>query len=104
VLAPGEPFPIDFDDHRTSFELPFGDEYFWRLSERATLKQRAVIFPNITDLGEFRFNFDTTLSVDLNRRLAWRFTFSDRYLSNPPAGFKQNDILFATGLRVKFGR
>ena len=103
-FAEPDPLPVDFDNTRTSFELLFGDEYFWKISDSITLKQRAVIFPNMSDFGEFRLNFDTTLGIDLNKRLAWQFTFSDRFLSNPPDGFKQNDILFATGLRVKFGR
>ncbi|MBA3355344.1 MAG: DUF481 domain-containing protein [Pyrinomonadaceae bacterium] len=53
--------------------------------------------------GEYRINFDGALVADITRRIGWQLTLSDRYLSDPPGGLKQNDLLLTTGLRVKLG-
>jgi len=42
--------------------------------------------------------------VNLKRWLAWQFTISDRYLSDPVEGNLRNDVLYTTGLRLKFAR
>jgi hypothetical protein len=34
--------------------------------------------------------------------LAGKNTFSDVYVTNPPAGKKTNDVLFSTGLSLSF--
>jgi len=60
-------------------------------------------FPNLTNGGEYRVNFDTTLVTDISRRIGWQITLSDRYLSNPPPGFEKNDLLLTTGLKIKLG-
>jgi len=39
----------------------------------------------------------------VTKRIGWHITLSDRYLSNPPSGFRQNDLLLTTGVKVKLG-
>jgi len=58
---------------------------------------------DLSDTGEYRVNFDTSLVTDVTKRIAWQLTLSDRYLSNPPPGLKQNDLLLTTGIRLKLG-
>lgn len=87
---------------RSSGELLFGEELTHKLSARSLLKHKMVIFPNLSEFGDARVNFDTTVVTNLNRWLAWQVTLSDRYLSNPVPGAKKNDVLFTTGLRLTF--
>lgn len=68
-----------------------------------SLKEQLFFFPNLSEGGEYRINFDAALVMDINRRFAWQVTLSDRYLSDPPGGFKQNDLLLTTGLKIKLG-
>jgi hypothetical protein len=35
--------------------------------------------------------------------MAWNITFSDRFISNPAPGRRQNDVLLTTGVRLVFG-
>jgi len=63
-----------------------------------------VLLPNMSETGEYRFNFDAGAITHLNTWLGWTVTFSDRYISNPLAGIKSNDLLLSTGLRLTFGR
>jgi putative salt-induced outer membrane protein len=68
------------------------------------LKERLVLFPNVSDVGQFRGALDTSLLTRLSNWLGWQITLSDRYLSNPLPGIKKNDLLLTTGLRLAFGR
>ncbi len=90
------------DLRRTSGELLFGDDLTLRLSDATRLTQRMVFYPNLSESGAYRINFDTSLATNLNRWLAWQFTVSDRFLSNPAPGARKNDVLFTTGIRVTF--
>jgi hypothetical protein len=62
------------------------------------------LFPNLSDGGQYRFQFDATAATKLKAWLSWQVTVSDRYLSNPLPGLKSNDELLSTGLRVTFGK
>jgi putative salt-induced outer membrane protein YdiY len=89
---------------RTSAEALLGDELSWTLNDRVTLKQKLSIFPNVTDPGEFRVNFDLTTVTAIWKWLGWQFTVSDRFLSNPVMGRRKNDVLFTTGVRLTFAK
>ena len=62
-----------------------------------------VVYPNLSDLGEYRMTFDSTAVTRLNDWLSWQVTLSDRFLSNPGPGKRKNDLLFTTGLRLTLG-
>ncbi len=88
---------------RTSGEALAGQEFTYKLSNRTSFKERLVFFPNMTDTGQYRLNFDASAVTLLKTWLGWQLTFSDRYLSNPVEGAKTNDVLLSTGLRLTFG-
>jgi putative salt-induced outer membrane protein YdiY len=89
---------------RSSGEVLMGEELTHRLSSRSLLKERLVFFPNMSNRGEFRLNFDASLVTNLNRWMSWQVTLSDRYLSNPVSGAKNNDLLLTTGIRFSFAK
>ena len=88
---------------RSSLETQLGQTLSHRVSSRVSLKEQLFFFPNLSEGGEYRINFDAQLLTDITRRIGWQVTLSDRYLSNPPSGFKQNDLLLTTGIKVKLG-
>ena len=51
-------------------------------------------------LYETAFNFGTVTKI--SKWLGWQNAFGDIYVTNPPAGAKQNDILLTTGLNFSF--
>lgn len=85
---------------RNSGEVIVGEELITKLSDRVLFKERFQFFPNLTNRGEFRHTFDASLTAKLTKFLTWNVTASNRYLSNPPFGSKNNDLLFTTGLGV----
>ena len=89
---------------RNSAELNFGDNLTHKFSKATSLVQSLRIFPNMSELGQYRINFEFGTVTTLTKLLAWQLTFSDRYQSNPVEGRKNNDILFTTGIRVNFSR
>ncbi len=91
------------DNDRTSLEAQLGQTLDHQFTPRISFKEQLFFFPNLSEGGEYRINFDAALVMDINRRLAWQVTLSDRYLSDPPGGFKQNDLLLTTGLKIKLG-
>jgi putative salt-induced outer membrane protein YdiY len=90
--------------NRTSGEALLGEEGFYKLTARASFREKLTFYPNLTNTGDYRMNFDTSAVTTIWRWLGWHFTVSDRLLSSPTAGHKKNDLLFTTGLRLSFGR
>jgi putative salt-induced outer membrane protein YdiY len=88
---------------RSSAEVMVGDELTFKVSKRTSFHQKMTFFPNLTDSGQFRLNFDLSAVTNINKWLAWQATFSDRYLTNPLPGLKGNDVLYSTGIHVTFG-
>ena len=102
-LAMNREYFDGIDNDRTSAEAQIGQTLSHQFSSRVSLKEQLFFFPNLSRGGEYRINFDTSLITDITRRIGWQITVSDRYLSDPPPGFKQNDLLLTTGIRLKLG-
>lgn len=90
------------DVDRSSAELQVGEEFSHQLSDRVLFKERFVLFPNLSDSGEYRMAFDASAVTAINKWLGWQITFSDRFTSNPLPGIKENDLILTTGLRISF--
>jgi putative salt-induced outer membrane protein YdiY len=95
---------FDNDITRRSAELTLGQEFSYTLTDRTSFNERLTFYPNLSQTGEYRLQFDTGLVTDLFRWMSWNVTFSDRFLSNPVNGREQNDILLTTGVRLVFGK
>lgn len=91
------------DITRRSAEIVSGQEFAFRLNDRTSLTERVAFYPNMSNTGEYRLQFDTSLTTDIFKWLGWNLTVSDRFLSNPVPGRQQNDVLLTTGVRVVFG-
>jgi putative salt-induced outer membrane protein len=82
-------------------ELLFGEESNHKISDTANFRQRFVIYPNMSESGEFRAQLDAGLSVSINDRMSLTATLTYRYNSDPGAGFEKDDVLFVTGISAK---
>ena len=102
-FSPNPPLTLT-NTTRNVAEVLAGEELGWKLNNRVSLNERFSAFPNLSDLGQYRFQFDATAATKLKRWLSWQITVSDRYLSNPLPGLKSNDELLSTGLRLTFGK
>jgi len=83
-------------------EVNFGDDLLYKFSPATSVTQSFRMFPNLSDTGQYRLNFDLTGVTAIKKWLGWHVTFSDRYISNPVAGRLTNDVLLSTGFRLSF--
>ena len=96
----------NFMDHtnRNSAEVNFGDDLLYKFSGTTNLTQSFRMFPNLSDTGQYRMNFDLSAVTALKKWLGWHVTFSDRFLSDPVQGRLRNDVLLSTGFRLSFAK
>jgi len=89
-------------ENRNSAEVLANQEFAMKLLSRLNLIESLQLYPNMTNTGQFRLNFDTTASVPIYKFLQLNFGVNDRYQTDPLPGRKGNDILFTTGVRFSF--
>jgi putative salt-induced outer membrane protein YdiY len=87
---------------RKSGEVAFGQEFGYQPFSKLKLFERLSVFPNLSETGEYRMNFDSTASIPVLKWLEWNLGFNSRYLSNPLAGKRKNDTILTMGIRVSF--
>jgi len=89
---------------RKTGEVVVGETFNTKINNRTTITEQFSLYPNVSDTGNYRFQFDATGATKLKNWLSWQVTYSDRYLSDPLAGFKKNDLILSTGVRLTFGK
>jgi putative salt-induced outer membrane protein YdiY len=87
---------------RSFAALSVGEELSHKIGMNTVLKEKLYIFPNLNDTGEYRGAFNFATVTKISKWLGWQNAFSDIYVTNPPEGAKQNDILLTTGLNFSF--
>jgi putative salt-induced outer membrane protein YdiY len=90
--------------NRSSAEVLVGNTLKHKFNDRVKIQQGFTLYPSLSNGGEYRFIFDSTLTADVTKRMGWFVTLADRYNSLPLAGVQKNDYLFATGLKWSFGK
>ncbi len=90
--------------HRNSAELLIGQEMKLQLNSRVRLTERAVLYPNISKIGDLRSLFDASLQTDINNWLGWHLTVGNRFNSRPIDRTEKNDFRLSTGIRFGFGK
>ncbi|HZP17182.1 MAG TPA: DUF481 domain-containing protein [Terriglobales bacterium] len=83
--------------------LTLGEELIHKLGQSTVLNQRLAFYPDLNSAGDFRGTFDFDTVTKISKRLGWQNSFSDIYVTNPPPGKRQNDVVLTTGLNVSFG-
>jgi putative salt-induced outer membrane protein YdiY len=79
-----------------------GEELMHKLGASTVLTQKLYFYPDLSETGEYRGTFNLGTVTKINQWLGWQNAFGDIYVTNPPAGKKQNDIIFTTGINVSF--
>jgi putative salt-induced outer membrane protein len=85
-----------------SLSAMFGEESTHKLSPTTSFKQRLVVFPSMSNTGEFRATFDAGLAVAMTAGMNLNVGLQHRYNSEPGTGIKKGDTLLTTGVTVKF--
>ena len=80
----------------------FGEEFTLKVGKNTSLIQNIAYFPDFIDSGNYRINFSLGTLTKIVKRLGWQNNLSDAYVTNPPAGKKQNEFVFTSGLHLAF--
>jgi putative salt-induced outer membrane protein YdiY len=84
--------------------LTLGEELMHKVGKGTVINEALSFFPNLNSLGDYRGTFSLATVTKLNNHLGWQNSFNDVYVTNPPLGKKQNDVILITGLNVSFGQ
>jgi putative salt-induced outer membrane protein len=82
--------------------LTLGEEFSHKVGASTVVVQKLYFYPNLSDTGQYRGTFDLGTVTKISKWLGWQNQFGDIYVTNPPAGKKQNDVVFTTGLNIAF--
>jgi len=95
-----EAFMANID--RNSGEVNFGDNLVYKFSGSTSVTQSFFVYPNLSDTGEYRMNFNLSAVTALKKWLGWHVSFTDNYLSDPVLGRLRNDLILSTGFQLAF--
>lgn len=94
-------------EHYTTFTrnlaaATLGEEFTHKVGAATLITEKLYFYPDFTQTGEYRgvFNFGTVTKI--SKWLGWQNAVADTYVTNPPLGKKQNDVIFTTGLNLSF--
>lgn len=82
--------------------LTLGEELTQKLGKSTVVTQNFYLYPNLQQTGEYRGIFNLGTVTKISKWLGWQNQFGDIYVSNPPTGTKNNDLIITTGLNVTF--
>jgi len=84
-------------------EAMIGEDSTNTLTPSTTFKQRLSASRGLNSDGGYRATLDTSLSVAINNTMSLKVSLQDRYDSLAEEPILPNDLLFFTGVNVKFG-
>jgi putative salt-induced outer membrane protein YdiY len=87
--------------NRSSASMVTSEELVHKVNKSTSIHQLLTFYP---EFPSYRINFDMSAVTAIRRWFSWQLTVSDRLLSNPLPGRRQNDILFTTGARLTFAK
>jgi putative salt-induced outer membrane protein len=90
--------------NRSSAEIQVGEDLLHKFSKATSVHERLTFFPNVTDGGQYRMNFDLSFDTKLRKWLAWQIAVSDRYISNPVPGTTTNNLIITTGINLTLAK
>lgn len=82
--------------------LTLGEELNHKLGKSTVVTQNFYLYPNLQQTGEYRGNLNLGTVTKINKWFGWQNQFGDVYVSNPPTGTKNNDLIITTGLNFSF--
>ena len=84
--------------------LDFGEQFTEKFGKSTMFTEQAYIFPDLKDTSQYRATVNAALSTKINSFFTWQTSFNDVYVTNPPTGTKDNDVVLTTGIGFTFTR
>lgn len=86
--------------------LTLGEELTHKAGKTTVITENFYIYPDLSSgyTGQYRMTFNLGTVTKISKWLGWQNQFNDLYVSNPPTGTKDNDVIFTTGLNFSFAQ
>ena len=88
--------------HDQTAAVLVGEKLGIQLSKRVRFDHNLNFYPNVSNLGQYRFDTTTGLTANLSKRFSLNTSLIDLYLSTPAAGSHKNNVAFTTGVGYAF--
>jgi putative salt-induced outer membrane protein len=82
--------------------LTLGEELNHKLGKSTVVTQNFYMYPNLQQTGQYRGIANLGTVTKISKWFGWQNQFGDIYVSNPPNGAKNNDLILTTGLNFSF--
>jgi putative salt-induced outer membrane protein len=84
--------------------LTLGEELMHKAGKTTVITEKFYLYPDLSNgySGQYRGEFDFGTVTKISKWLGWQNQASDIYVSNPPIGTRDNDVIFTTGLNFSF--
>jgi putative salt-induced outer membrane protein YdiY len=82
--------------------LTLGEELMHKIGKSTVITQNFYLYPDLQDTSDYRGTFNLGTVTKISKSFGWQNQFSDIYVSDPPLGAKQNDVVITTGLNYTF--
>lgn len=93
----------DVNVNRNLPGITAGEVFMHKFGKSTVVNQDFYFYPDLSNIDQYRFSIDFAAVTKINKWLAWQFTLTDRYVTDPPiAGTKTNDVILSTGINVSF--
>jgi len=79
-----------------------GEESVHKLGQSTTARQRLVVYPDLSNRGEYRATWDAGIAVPATQSMNLTAGLNVKHNSDPGSGVKRTDTLFMTGITIKF--
>jgi putative salt-induced outer membrane protein YdiY len=91
------------DDTRNSlYSVRVAEIFAWRIWEKLTADAKIEFFPNLEDLGEYRFRLESTLRYPVSKLLSLNLDVIDLYDTDPARNIPKNDLQIRSSLGITF--
>lgn len=82
--------------------LTLGQELSRKVGPTTVLSEKLYVFPDLSQTGQYRVTANLGSVTKISKWLGWQNAFGEIYVTNPPPGKKDSDLLLTTGLNVSF--
>lgn len=82
--------------------LTLGEELTHKFGKNTVVTESLYFYPDLLQTSDYRGTFSLGTVTKINKWLGWQNQFGDIYVSDPPVGARDNDLVITTGLNITF--
>ena len=81
----------DGNEHR-AYSIRIAEIFAWRVWDKLTADLKVEFFPNLAEVGEYRFRLESNLRYPVSNRLSLNLDLIDIYDTQPAKDISPNDL------------